>query len=133
MDLFKKDNKSFNKIKLETETIFEILNSNIENKIKFTLITIFKIFEILTEKENLTGNEFSKIKSLFQNNGLENYDNNISQIVCSRNFLIHSGNKSKLHDSCKYSLIEKPNQEHILTWFKMLKEILNKIDEEDKS
>jgi len=133
LDLFKKDDEFFNKIKLEIETIFEILNSNIENKIKFTLITIFKIFEILTEKYNLTGNEFSKIKSLFQNNGLEDYDNNISQIVCSRNFLIHSGNKNKLHNSCQDSLIEKPNQEHILTWFKMLKKILQNIDEKKKN
>jgi CheY-like chemotaxis protein len=127
LDLFKKDDEFFNKIKLEISTIFEILNSNIENKLKFTLITIFKVLEILTEIYNLKGNEYIKIKSLFHKYNLTNYDSNISQIVCTRNFLVHSGNLDKLAKACIDTLIKEPNTIHILTWFKMLQTILEKV------
>ena len=126
--IFKKEDETFKKIEFEITTIFEILNSNVENKLKFTLITIFKVLEILTGKYNLIGSEYDKNIKLFHNNGLREYDKDIRQIVCTRNFLIHDGKIETLYYSCKKDFIERPTQDNILTWFKMLQTILVKID-----
>jgi len=127
LNIFKKEDKTFKKVEFEITTIFEILDSNVENKLKFTLITIFKVLEILTGKYNLIGNEYEKNIKLFHNNGLKKYDKDISQIVCTRNFLVHDGNIETLHYSCKKDFIETPNQDNILIWFKMLQTILKKV------
>ena len=134
LDILRKDEENFIKIKAEIETIFEILNSNLENKIKFTILTIFKVLEILSDKFELKGSEFNKIIKLFQINNLTTYDKEISQLVCTRNFLVHSGNKDKLSSNCmkNNTLIEEPEVENILTWFKMLQTILVEINVEIK-
>jgi CheY-like chemotaxis protein len=130
LNMLKKDTENFIKIKSEVETIFEILDSNLENKIKFTILTIFKALEILTEEYNMEGTEYQKNKLLFHKYGVKKYDTAISEIVCTRNFLVHSGKREKLHRNCMDGCIEKPNQENILVWLKMLQTILEAIDKE---
>ncbi len=131
LNILKKDTENFIKIKAEIETIFEILDSYLENKIKFTILTIFKVLEILSDEFKLEGSEFIRITSLFKQNDLTTYSKQISQLVCTRNFLVHSGNKDKISPACinQNNLIEEPEVENILTWFKMLQNILHKIDE----
>jgi len=134
LDLFEKDDDYFDKIKFEVDTIFEILNSNIENKIKFTLITIFKVFEILTNKyfkgDSKIG-AYGKITSIIKTFKIDIDNGKISQLVCTRNFLVHSG---EIRKDCegKDKVIKKPNQKNILTWFKMLQTILEAIDKDSK-
>jgi len=130
LNILKKDTENFVKIKAEIETIFEILDSYLENKIKFTILTIFKVLEILSDEFKLEGNEYKRIIKLFMQNDLTTYNKQISQLVCTRNFLVHSGNKDKIAPVCinKNNLIEEPGVENILIWFEMLQTILVEID-----
>jgi len=134
LSLFDEDDEYFHKIKFEIDTIFEILNSNIENKIKFTLITIFKVLEILTDKyfkgDSKIG-AYKKITSIIRTFKIDIDNGKISQLVCTRNFLVHSG---EIRKDCKEKdkVIKKPNQENIIIWFKMLQTILEAIDKDSK-
>ena len=47
LDIFK--DKKYNQIKVEVGFIFNILNSGIENKFKFSMLTIYKILEIIRD------------------------------------------------------------------------------------
>ncbi len=47
LDIFK--NVKYNQIKIEVSFIFEVLNTNIENKFKFSMLTIYKILEIIRD------------------------------------------------------------------------------------
>jgi len=51
----------------------------------------------------------------------------IKCIVCVRNHLIHSDKEYEEKDFCKKIIEEQPTKENILTWFKMLQTILEKI------
>lgn len=132
LQIFEQEDENFVKIKAEIETIFEILNSDLENKIKFTILTLFKVLEILTDiyyQGNKNDGAYTKIFSLTKNLNLAINPHTISQLVCTRNFLVHSG---EIKPICEYKVVEKPTQEHILTWFKMLQTILEKIDKSSK-
>ncbi|KIM12243.1 MAG: hypothetical protein KU38_04980 [Sulfurovum sp. FS08-3] len=126
LEILQSSNENYKKIKDEIDTVFEILNSNLENKMKFTILTIYKTLEILIE-EYPTDKKgtYEKFVSLFKKFNITNYNNDISQLVCTRNFLAHAGD---FRASCKNSVVKKPNQDNILTWFKMLQTILEKID-----
>jgi len=43
------NNKKYDKIKKEVEFIFEILDSSMDNKLQFTMLTIYKILEIIKD------------------------------------------------------------------------------------
>lgn len=47
LDMFATD--KYNEIKKEVEFIFELLNSSMENKFKFTMLTIYKVLEIIKD------------------------------------------------------------------------------------
>ncbi len=148
LDLVTLGDEKFSQIIFETEAVFEILNSDMENKYIYAMLSIFKCIELLNdfyiiekydsiEKKTLAywqdsdrridnhGNKSTgnKITSILHNK--LNYhllDKEINKIVCCRNYSVH-GNAH----GCKAILIKKPQSENIATWFKMLHTILSKI------
>ncbi|MDQ7083979.1 MAG: hypothetical protein Q9M36_03205 [Sulfurovum sp.] len=126
LEILQSSNENYKNIKDEIDTVFEILDSNLENKMKFTILTIFKVIEILIEEYSINNQAtYDKFVSLFQKFNLNKYNHEISQLVCTRNFLAHAGD---FRASCKNSVVKKPTKENIRTWFKMLQTILEKID-----
>lgn len=126
LKILQSSNENYKKIKDEIDTVFEILDSNLENKMKFTILTIFKVIEILIEEYSINNQAtYDKFLSLFQKFNLNKYNHEISQLICTRNFLAHAGD---FRASCKNSVVKKPTKNHILDWFKMLQTILFEID-----
>ena len=58
----------------------------------------------------------------------EKINYSIKQIVCSRNYAIHSQEKER----CKDFLIKEIKNEYIEHWFEMLLDLLSKMKKEDK-
>lgn len=144
----------FEEIKATVLTIFQILNSTIQNPFQFALLQIHQCFEgiadlFIYEKYNKDGEKknkaywrdtdiiiykngntsvSNKINSLFIK--LEIDDSTLTDLMeelsCSRNKLIHPANTNR---RCEGKVIERPNQNDIIEWFKMLQKILEKIDQ----
>jgi len=130
LKILKGDDEHSINIKAEIETIFEILDSELENKIKFTILTIFKVLEILTDeyyKENPNDGAYKKITSLLYIFTLNIDSSIISKLVCTRNFLVHSGDIKPI---CQNKVIENPTQENIVEWFQILQTILTKVNDD---
>ncbi len=144
----------FEEIKAIIFTIFHILNSTIQNPFHFALLQIHQCFEgiaehFIYEKYNKDGEKknkaywrdtdeiignigntsvSNKINSLFIKLGMDDtmLSDVIEELACSRNKLIHPGNTNR---HCEGKVIEYPDQDHIIEWFKMLQKILEKIDQ----
>ena len=130
--LQKNDVDNFAKIKYEVETMFDILDSDLENKIKFAILTIFKTLELLCD-EYYNGNSkdgaYIKITSVISKFHL-NINDEVSKIICTRNFLIHSG---RLEGICEKNAIKNPIEVDIKRWFEMLQTILTEIDKRNNA
>ena len=126
-------------IKIEIDSIFEILNSDMQNRFIYAMFAIFKCIEIVndyyiidgykkatwkdTQEEFLDNSTKNKIcmildKKLNFKNRDEVIYQNIEEIIKIRNNTIHP----------KKERVEEITQKHILTWFKMLQIILEKIE-----
>lgn len=137
-----------NDINIEIKSLFEILDSQIDNRYIYSMFAIFKVLEIIignfTEEKYIHGqrdaywkntNNILNAKYTTHNDTSENKircildeklnlkdaitHQHISNIIKIRNNTIHPS---------KNNLIETPTKEHIVTWFKMLQAILEKID-----
>ena len=126
------------KIQIEVKSIFEILDSDMKNRFIYAMFAIFKVIEIICNIYFEEKKIDEKWKAFWKDsdNSIYGYstkdrlieirkkftldsklDQEISDISEIRNNTIHSSNKN----------IEKPTKNHILTWFKMLQTILEKI------
>ena len=124
-------------IKIEIDSVFEILNSDMQNRFVYAMFAIFKSIEIVndyyiidgykkatwkdTQEEfldNSTKNKICMILDKKLNLKDEVVYQNIEEIIKIRNNTIHP----------KKGRIEEINQNHIITWFKMLQTILQKIE-----
>jgi len=135
-------------VTLEVKSIYEILDTNMDNRFIYAMFAIFKVIEIIiddyVEEKYVYGKRDAywksgdikldckyttksdtvenKIRLILDNKLLLkdiNLHQSISSIVEIRNHTIHPS---------KNKYIEKPNQDNILTWFNMLQTILEKID-----
>ena len=119
------EEEQYSPIKIEIESIFELLNSNIENKNKYALLAIYKCLEILNniyikeenriaywrdtsiaiqEIEGKSTTEKNKILNILHGRlSLFKFDETIKEFVCSRNYAIHPNN------NCGYITIKNPN------------------------
>jgi CheY-like chemotaxis protein len=127
LEIFNINNQNYKKIKFEINNIFDVLNSNITNRIHIVIITLYKILEILiTENKIIAENSYDKTIKLFKKYSLENHNKEISQIGCTRNYLIHP-KKPHPKSICHENLVTNPDKENIITWFKMVRDILSKL------
>jgi len=129
--------KLFEGIEIEIKSVFEILDSEMDNRFIYAMFAIFKAIEIIndyyfidgykkaiwrdTEQEISDYSSKNKILLILNKRlQLKNSDifQSIEEIIKIRNNTIHPSNKN----------IEKPTKENILTWFKMLQTILEKIN-----
>ena len=131
----------FNGIGIEIKSVFEILDSDMDNRFIYAMFAIFKVIEIINNHYFIDGYK----KAIWRDTADELSDNssknkillivdkrlkiradtmysNIEDIIRIRNNTIHPSNKSM-------KILTKI---HILTWFEMLQTILEKIDKGDK-
>jgi hypothetical protein len=131
--------KLFNGIEVEIKSVFEILDSDMDNRFIYAMFAIFKVIEIVNDNYFIDGYK----KAIWRDNNQEISDNSsknkillilenrlninnaniqqsIEQIVKIRNNTIHSGKEQHI------------NQDNILTWFKMLQTILEEIQKGSK-
>ncbi len=131
------------------ESVFDILNSNMPNSFVYAMLAIFKCLELINDyyligkykealwrvkpegianlNDNSTKNKILNIikyKTILEVNEFEDL---ITVIVCSRNYAIHPKEKS----SCKGHTIYNPNDTNIVRWFTMLFNILDGIKEKN--
>ena len=136
------------RVTLEVKSIYEILDTNMDNRFIYAMFAIFKVIEIIiddyVEEQYIGGKRDAywkggdiklDCKYTNQNNTVENkirlildeklslkdvwLHKSISNIVKIRNHTIHPP---------KNQYIVQVTQDNILTWFKMLQTILVKID-----
>ena len=154
LDIFSK--KQYDQIKIEIKSVFEILNSEMENKFIYAMFAIFKVLEIVVTFYIEERTENKKRFAYWKNSNIK------IPIVNRENFIIPIAHEDKndstenkirvvlheklnikdktLHDSI--SQITKMrndtihpngkeisiNKVNISDWFELLKEILSKID-----
>ena len=138
-----------NDIKVEIKSLFEILDSDMENRFNYAMFAMVKVIEIITniyteekwenkQRYALWKNSESKISSNYGKNNDSTVNKistildeklflkdstihkNIEEIIQTRNNTIHP--KNNLNQ-------EKISQEDIVEWFKMLQTILKKINQ----
>ncbi len=137
--------------------MYEILDSNIKKKFSYSVLTIFKCLEIVSDyyikEESKTENKKRIFYAIWKhnnkiisqkgncsvNNKLSNVINKIfiethkdlnqdkNRIVCTRNAIIHP---DTIMPSCEDKVIAEDNlnEEDILNWFEMLCDILENMD-----
>ena len=142
-------------ISLEIKSIFEILDSNMENKFNFVVLTFTKIFESLS-KIYIDENTMQYIDDGKDVGVYDSFNNSINSYT---NQKWHKNTQNRLHNivydklnikdekSHKYicqiincrnylahpnekkpvgcRLIKSPNHQHILNWFEIIENILN--------
>ena len=142
-------------ISLEIKSIFEILDSNMENKFNFVVLTFTKIFESLS-KIYIDENTMQYIDDGKDVGVYDSFNNSINSYT---NQKCHKNTQNRLHNilydklnikdekSHKYicqiincrnylahpnekkpvgcRLIKSPNHQHILNWFEVIENILN--------
>lgn len=136
LELFQQE--EFKTMKFEIESIFEILNSNIDKKYTYAMLSIFQSLEEINNyyiddktknwhKESkctisVQGNGYTKdkIKAILKKLEILNeFDSDINEIAKMRNNAIHPPQKGTTSN---------PTKDNILTWVKMLQTILKKIE-----
>jgi CheY-like chemotaxis protein len=134
--------------------VFEILNSSTSKRFVYSMFTIFKCLEIIADcyiyernnQENnrtaywiengeLIGkqgntsiqNKLIAVKNKFNIDEISN--NKISELVRSRNYAIHPPRTDKdITRNCREIVIKNPNKDNIIDWFRILQQILFKIN-----
>jgi len=147
------DSDKINELQENIKTIFETANSNMPRPFTYTMFAIYKCIELLNhiyiiddfknakwiDTENPIDNaEDNSTKNYMLNiikykTSLEkiNFEDKLREIVCSRNYAIHT----KIKPSCRGITREEPSSKnsseyyskYILEWYRMLFEILNSI------
>ena len=136
-----------NEMNIEVKSIFEILDSEMENKFIYAIFAIFKVIEMInyqyteekyknnkrdaywinteikleckyTMRSDTSENKIRLILDRKLSLTSKELHQNISDINRIRNNTIHP----------KKGIVEIPTKENILTWFKMLQTILEEID-----
>ncbi len=154
LDMFRND--KYNQIKLEVRSIFEILNSSMENKFIYAMFSLYKIIEIIInlyiyEKKEY-GKRFAywidnnqKIKKIDEanypkitdNHSNDSTENKIRMILHEKlslaNMNIHNGihefvqkRNNTIHPNKSKSSLVIDDSD-ILEWFKMIYSILSKL------
>ncbi len=148
LNLFKADDVLMNEIVNTIPQVFKILNSNIEKPFLYAMYTIFKCIELICdyyidinykvaywkgmekkiayergEKSN-TSIENKIVNILKYKLKIINLEDEITKIVCSRNYAIHAG---EINFHCEDNVITNLKEENILVWFEMLYSILSNI------
>lgn len=149
------DNTIF-ELRKNIESVFEILNSNIPKPYVYAMLSIYKCMELLNDyfildeykkaswrnnrkgidgkDDNSTRNKIRNVINKKTTLNIEDVEQELNMIICSRNYAIHTTEKI----SCRDFLVKKPKAEHVVQWFEMLSSILisvqrNCFEEKDSS
>lgn len=124
LNVFKTQNNIYKKILFEVSNIFNILDSNLEKKVTFFVLAVYNIIEIIVKDFGYKeGSAFKNIINICNEKlNLYGFDEKLSQLICTRNYLIHLDDDIKYH--CKDNTIKKPTNENIVEWFNMIDVIL---------
>ncbi len=137
-----------NEIQLEVKSIFELLDTDMENRFNYAMFAIVKSIEIITniytEEKWEDGKRYAywknsndKISSNYGNTN-DSTENKIRTILDEKLFLgdlnIHNSLQEiiKIRNNTihpKQGSVEKITEDNILIWFKMLQTILEKIEQ----
>jgi hypothetical protein len=90
-------------------------------------LALYNIIEIIIREFDYPyGNAYSSITNICKNKlNLNSFDNDLSEIVCTRNVKIHIDCNAKHY--CQKNYIKNHTQEHILKWLKVIQKILELI------
>jgi len=135
LDIFK--NQDFQAMKFEIDTIFELLDSNLDKRYTYSMLSLFQALEEVNNyyindktkkwKDGYTevkieGNGYTKQKIVAVLNRLnlfKKFSSDIDTISKMRKNVIHPPEGAPT---------EQPTQDNIITWLTMLCEILKKMD-----
>lgn len=120
-------------IKLQVESIFNLLNSNLEKKINLVILSFYNIIEFLIKYYGGThGSGFSQIKDICNDKlGIHTLDTSLSEIICTRNYKAHGEDETEIQKYCQKNTIKDPNNTYIVKWFEAIKEILKEINKKE--
>ena len=126
-----------NEIKFEVTSVFEILDSDMEKRYTYAMLSIFQSLEEINNiyindktgrwidnNREIEVKRYTKpkiLEILYKRLELNNFNNDIDDIAKMRKDAIHPPQKS---------IYKKPTKENILTWFKMLQTILEKVSDD---
>lgn len=118
-------NENYKKIKFEIDNIFDILNSNLDKKITFFILALYNIIEIINKEfDKSFGSAYNNIIAVCKEMKIDNIDNiddGLSQIICTRNTLIHLG---EIKSYCKGKVFEEPSPSKKIELLKTIKKLL---------
>ena len=128
-----------NEMNIEVKSIFEILDSEMENKFIYAMFAIFKVIEIICNIYFEEKKIDEKWKAFWKDsdNSIYGYSTKDRLIEIRKKFTLDSKLDQEISDISeirnntihpKKGRVEIPTKENILTWFKMLHIILEKID-----
>jgi len=129
----KPSNEYMISIKLQVESSFNLLDSNLEKKINLVVLSFYNIIEFLIKYYGGThGTGFSQIRDICNNKlGICTLDTSLSEIMCTRNYIAHGEDAKEIKPYCQENTIKTPNSKHIVKWFEALKEIFVQIEQND--
>jgi len=123
-----------NEIKFEVTSVFEILDSGMDKRYTYAMLSIFQSLEEINNiyindktgrwidnNREIEVKRYTKpkiLEILYKRLELNDFNNDIDDIAKMRKDAIHPPQKS---------IYKKPTKENILTWFKMLETILEKV------
>jgi CheY-like chemotaxis protein len=127
LNILKTDNKNYKKIYFEISNTFDILDSNLDKKTTFFILAIYNIIELIVKEYGYKeGSTYKHIINICHSLNLTNFDDDLSRMICTRNYLIHLDDNIK--EICIGKTVKEPNQIHLVTWVEILKNILVAID-----
>jgi len=130
------------KIQLEIKSIFEILNSEMENRFIYAMFAIFKCIELVNDIYIIDGYKKATWKDTNQSFSDNSSKNKITLILNERLKLredsIHESitNIIKVRNNTihpKQGRVEKIDKDNILKWFEMLQEILERVENDQSN
>jgi len=130
------------KIQLEIRSIFEILNSEMENRFIYAMFAIFKCIELVNDIYIIDGYKKATWKDTNQSFSDNSSKNKITLILNERLKLredsIHESitNIIKVRNNTihpKQGRVEKIDKDNILKWFEMLQEILERVENDQSN
>ena len=127
LEILNSDNKNYRKIKFELANVFDITDSNLDKKTTFFILAIYNSLEILVKEFGyLEGRTYANIIEICDNYNLKDLKRSLSEIICTRNYLIHLDDEIRYH--CRQNTIKKPNHDNLVDWLKVIYKIISKIN-----
>jgi len=129
LDILNSKNENYQKIRFEIENLFNIMNSNLNKKTTFFVLSIYNVIEALIQEFGFHwGKTYLNITKICFDYGLEELNPKLSQIICTRNYLVHLENFVE-HPACAKNILKAPQPDDLVDWLNVIFKILSKIND----